>query len=511
MAEWSRGERSDGEWSNRHVLVAGARRTGASVVDVLLELGARVTIADADPAQLATLADRAAASTTDLASVPSGCDLVVTSPGFRPDSPLALAAREAGVEMIGEPELAWRLGQDPAVCPDGPPTWLAVTGTNGKTTTTGMLEAILLAAGLDAVACGNIGLPIVDALRAGHRVLAVELSSFQLEWSPSVAPFAGAVLNVADDHLDWHGSMAAYAAAKGRVLRGRVAIGGLDDERASTLLRGASGRRVGFTRGEPGPGELGIETTRGVRRLVDRAFDDAGGEDRRAVVLAEVADIAPPGPPGEANALAAAALARAHGVTAEAVAAGLRAYAPGAHRGAVVAESGGIRWVDDSKATNPHAAAASLAAHARVVWVAGGLLKGAAVDDLVLANAGRLAGAVVLGADRGRFLEALARHAPEVPVDDVGGGDDGAVNPGDPMLAAARSAATMARPGDVVLLAPAAASMDMFRDYAARGDAFAAAAQRVAGADGPAAEPGLDPDTAPEPGAVAEPAADPSS
>ncbi|MFC5062360.1 UDP-N-acetylmuramoyl-L-alanine--D-glutamate ligase [Actinomycetospora atypica] len=482
---------ADGEFTGRHVLVAGARRTGASVVDVLLEVGARVTVADADPAQLDTLADRKAAFSTDLTALPAGCDLVVTSPGFRPDSPLALAARAVGVEMIGEPELAWRLGHDPAVCPDGPPRWLAITGTNGKTTTTGMLEAILLAAGADAVACGNIGLPVVDALRAGHRVLAVELSSFQLEWSPSVAPFAGAVLNVADDHLDWHGSMAAYAQAKARVLRGGIAIGGLDDERAAALLRAAPGRRVGFTRGEPGPGEIGLVSSRGVGTIVDRAFDDSGAEDRHPAALATTGDIAPPGLPGEANALAAAALARAHGVPAAAVAAGLRAYAPGAHRGAVVAESGGVRWLDDSKATNPHAAAASLAAHSRVVWVAGGMLKGAEVDDLVLAHRGRFAGAVVLGLDRGRFLDALARHAPEVPVVDVGGGDDGRMDP-DAMTRAAAAASSLARPGDVVLLAPAAASMDMFRDYAARGDAFAAAAQRVAGVAGREADPSSD-------------------
>jgi UDP-N-acetylmuramoylalanine--D-glutamate ligase len=473
-------------WTGRHVLVAGARRTGASVVDVLLGLGARVTVADADPAQLASLEDRKTELTTDLASLPPGCDLVVTSPGFRPDSPLARAARAAGVEMIGEPELAWRLGDDPAVCPDGPPRWLAVTGTNGKTTTTGMLEAILLAAGDDAVACGNIGLPIVDALRAGHRVLAVELSSFQLEWSPSVAPYAGVVLNVADDHLDWHGSMAAYAAAKARVLRGGIAVAGLDDERAAGLLRAAPAPvHVGFTRGEPDPGQLGIRRDEGL--LLDRAFPDQG--DRRGTGLASLGDIAPAGPPGEANALAAAALARAHGVPAEAVAAGLRAYAPGAHRGAVVAESNGVRWLDDSKATNPHAAAASLAAHDRVVWVAGGILKGANVDDLVLAHHGRLAGVVVLGVDRAAFLDALARHAPEVPVVDVGGGDDGPMDP-DPMGRAAAAASSLARPGDVVLLAPAAASMDMFRDYAARGDAFAAAAQRVAGVPEPASDPG---------------------
>ncbi|PVZ08919.1 UDP-N-acetylmuramoyl-L-alanine--D-glutamate ligase [Actinomycetospora cinnamomea] len=472
-------------WHDRHVLVAGARRTGVSVVDVLLHLGATVTVADGDPAQLETLGDRPVARTRELTALPEGTDrpdLVVTSPGFRTDSPLALAAREAGVPMVGEPELAWWLGDDPAVCPDGPPRWLAVTGTNGKTTTTTMLEAILRAAGEDTVACGNIGLPVVDALRAGHRVLAVELSSFQLEWSPSVRPFAGAVLNLAEDHLDWHGSMAAYGAAKARVLRGEIAVAGLDDREAAALLIAAPApRHVGFTRGEPGPGELGIVDG----WLVDRAFGDS-------VALAAVTDVAPPGPPGEANALAAAALARAHGVAPEAVAAGLRTVAPGAHRGAVVAEAGGVRWVDDSKATNPHAAAASLAAHPRVVWVAGGLLKGADVADLVVAHRARLAGAVVLGRDRDRVAAALARHAPEVPVLDVGGGDDGAVDTAsDPdsadggMLRAARAAASLAHPGDTVLLAPAAASMDMFRDYAARGEAFAAAARAVAGGVGP--------------------------
>jgi UDP-N-acetylmuramoylalanine--D-glutamate ligase len=470
-------------WHDRHVLVAGARRTGVSVVDVLLHLGARVTVADGDQAQLELLGDRPVARTRELAALPEGADLVVTSPGFRTDSPLALAARAASVPMVGEPELAWWLGDDPAICPDGPPRWLAVTGTNGKTTTTTMLEAILRAAGEDTVACGNIGLPVVDALRAGHRVLAVELSSFQLEWSPSVRPFAGAVLNLAEDHLDWHGSMAAYGAAKARVLRGDVAVAGLDDREAAALLIAAPApRHVGFTRGEPGPGELGIVDG----HLVDRAFGAAEAEGQAAAVpLAPVADVAPPGPPGELNALAAAALARAHGVPPEAVGAGLRAVAPGAHRGAVVAEAGGVRWVDDSKATNPHAAAASLAAHPRVVWVAGGLLKGADVGELVVAHRDRLAGAVVLGRDRDRVHAALTRHAPEVPVLDVGGGDDEAVDTDDGMLRAARAAATLAHAGDTVLLAPAAASMDMFRDYAARGDAFAAAARVVAGGVGP--------------------------
>jgi UDP-N-acetylmuramoylalanine--D-glutamate ligase len=476
---------ADTRLTGAHVLVAGARRTGASVVDVLLEIGATVTVADADPAQLASLEDRKAAFTTDLAALPAGCDLVVTSPGFRPDSPLARAARDAGVEMIGEPELAWRLGQDPAVCPAGPPRWLAVTGTNGKTTTTGMLEAILLAAGEDAVACGNIGLPIVDALRAGHREHADELSSFQLEWSPSVAPYAGAVLNIADDHLDWHGSFAEYAAAKARVLNGRVAVVGLDDGPAAALLNTAEAPvRVGFRLGEPAPGELGVRDG----QLVDRAFADD-------LAMLPVESIPVPGPVGVLDALAAAALARSVEVPAAAITTAIAAFRVGRHRAEVVAVADGITYVDDSKATNPHAAEASVLAYPRVVWIAGGLLKGASLDAEVARIASRLVAAVLIGRDRQEVAEALSRHAPDVPVVQVVTGEDADMDAtavvfdadvtkvkhlgGDlgtaVMNAAVAAARGLAQPGDTILLAPAGASFDQFTGYAHRGDAFAAA------------------------------------
>jgi UDP-N-acetylmuramoylalanine--D-glutamate ligase len=369
-----------------------------------------------------------------------------------------VAAASAGIEVIGDVELAWRLC---AELPE-PPVWLAVTGTNGKTTTVAMLAEILKAAGLDAVACGNIGLPVLTAVATGHRVLAVELSSFQLYWAPSVRPAAGALLNIAEDHLDWHGDMAAYAAAKARILSGAVAIGGVEDPLVAKLLAAAPApRHVGVRLTEPGPGELGVAGG----ALVDRAF--ASGE-----ALAQVTDIRPTGPTGMFDALAAAALARAHGVPAAAVAAGLRAFEPAAHRAAAVAEIDGVRYVDDSKATNPHAAAASLAAHERVVWIAGGLLKGARVDDLVARAAYRLAGVVLIGRDAGVIAAALARHAPDVPTVRLPAGDDGGMST---MCAAVRAARAMARPGDVVLLAPAAASMDMFTDYKERGKAFAAA------------------------------------
>ncbi|MCE6993776.1 UDP-N-acetylmuramoyl-L-alanine--D-glutamate ligase [Saccharothrix sp. S26] len=438
--------------AGRHVLVAGAGVTGRSAAEALLAADAVVTVTDGSADRLAALEQLlpGVTLTPGLVTPPEGTDLVVTSPGWRPSSPLLAAASAAGIEVIGEVELAWRMGLELA----DPPTWLAVTGTNGKTTTVGMLESILRAAGIDAVACGNVGLPVVDALLAGRRVLAVELSSFQLHWSPSVRPFAGVLLNLAEDHLDWHGTFEAYASAKAGVLTGEVAVGGVDDPVVADLLAASpAAAHVGFTLGSPEEGQLGVHDG----QLVDRAF---GPSDE---VLLPVADVHPGGPPGVADALAAAALARAHGVSAAAVAQGLRDFTPGAHRAVLVATADGVSYVNDSKATNPHAAAASLRSHESVVWVAGGLLKGASVDELVRSEGHRLRGAVLIGADRSVIASALARHVPSVPVVVL---DEGS------MADAVREARSMAKPGDAVVLAPAAASMDMFTDYAHRGQAF---------------------------------------
>ncbi|CCH34151.1 UDP-N-acetylmuramoyl-L-alanine--D-glutamate ligase [Actinosynnema sp. NPDC047251] len=446
--------------AGRHVLVAGAGVTGRSAAEALLAAGASVLVTDGSADRLEALEPLlpGVALVPGLVAPPPEVELVVTSPGWRPDSPLLLAAEAAGVEVVGEVELAWRMGLELA----DPPAWLAVTGTNGKTTTVGMLESVLRAAGIDAVACGNVGLPVVDALLAGHRVLAVELSSFQLHWSPSVRPAAGVLLNLAEDHLDWHGSFEAYGAAKARVLTGEIAVAGADDPYVAGLLTGSTAPvHVGFTLGAPEEGQLGVLDG----DLVDRAF----GPD---TVLASVADVRPGGPSGIADALAAAALARAHGVSPEAVRQGLRDFRPGAHRAEFVAEADGVRYVNDSKATNPHAAGASLRSYDSVVWVAGGLLKGASVDDLVRAEAHRLRGAVLIGADREVIATALARYAPAVPV---------AVLDDATMSDAVRAARSMARAGDAVVLAPAAASMDMFSDYAHRGKAFAEAVVALTG------------------------------
>ncbi|MCA1710102.1 MAG: UDP-N-acetylmuramoyl-L-alanine--D-glutamate ligase [Actinobacteria bacterium] len=428
-------------------VVAGAGVSGAAAARVLRERGAEVTVVDARGGEDVLVTD----------TVPAGTSLVVTSPGWRPDSPLLLDAAAKGIEVYGEVELAWRV-RDPAV------PWLAVTGTNGKTTTVKMLESVLTAAGHRTVAAGNVGLPLLDAVTQPYDVLAVELSSFQLHWSSTVAPLAGALLNLAPDHLDWHGSMGEYGRAKAKVWARGISIANADDEPARTLLSRAPGRRVTFTLRTPRPGELGLVED----LLVDRAFPDVAGE---ATELASLADLTVTGGHNVANALAAAALARAYGVPAGAVRTGLQQFTADPHRNQLVAEAGGVRWVDDSKATNPHAAAASLAAYERVVWIAGGLLKGADVEDLVRNAAPHLAAVVLLGSDRRPIRDALSRHAPDVPVQEVSRLDTEAMSE---VVAAARR---LARPGDTVLLAPAAASMDCFRDYKERGDLFAALAR----------------------------------
>ncbi|MDX6215647.1 MAG: UDP-N-acetylmuramoylalanine--D-glutamate ligase [Frankiales bacterium] len=434
------------DWHGLPVTVAGAGVSGTAAARVLQDLGARVTVVDDSVTEL----DGFAVQRT----LPDELALVVTSPGFRPTVPMLVEAASRGVEVIGEVELAWRL-RKPSAAP-----WLALTGTNGKTTTVKMLEAMLTAAGHRAVAAGNVGLPLLEAVLDDYDVLAVELSSFQLHWSSTVRPHTGTILNLADDHTDWHGSFREYVLAKARIFDADVAIGNGDSQDVQVLLDGARGRRVSFTLRAPRPGEVGVVE----EFLVDRAFPDVPGE---ATELATLADIGVPGAHNVANALAAAAMARSFGVPATAVRDGLLAFVPEAHRNALVVETDGISWVDDSKATNPHAAAASLAAYPSVVWVAGGLLKGADVDDLVRDAAPRLRAVVLLGTDRAVLREALRRHAPDVPVVEVSRLDTEAMQE---VVAAARS---LARPGDTVLLAPAAASMDCFLDYKQRGDLFA--------------------------------------
>ncbi|WP_436756924.1 UDP-N-acetylmuramoyl-L-alanine--D-glutamate ligase [Streptosporangium sp. V21-05] len=462
------------------ICVAGLGVSGVAVARTMAGRGEKVVVLEGRDGERARAV---AAELTALgvevrfgepSAPPEGTSMVVTT-GWPPHHPLLAAASAAGIEVIGEVELAWRLR------PEGAAPWLALTGTNGKTTAVRMLTSMLLAAGHRALAVGNVGTPVVEAVTGPSDVLAVELSSFQLHRAPGIAPYAAAVLNVAPDHLDWHGSMEEYARVKGEIFaRAGTVVHNADDEWAARLAApyGSTGvaRSVGFTLGVPRPGQLGVVED----LLVDRAFVADPGSN--AEELASLADVRPFAPHNVANALAAAALARAYGVPAGAVRRGLLDFVPDPHRIAHVARVAEVDYVDDSKATNPHAAAASLAAYPSIVWVAGGQLKGADVGELVRRAAPRLRGAVLLGADRERIREALARHAGNVPVVEVAGQDTGVMD------RVVTEAARLAAPGDTVLLAPAGASLDMFAGYPARGEAFARAVHRLAeGHDGGAA------------------------
>ncbi len=473
------------DWSGVRVVVAGFGVSGFAAADNLLFLGADVVALDdssseekAEKAELLrTLGATVVLEPGASAALPDEVDLVVTSPGWKPSAPLLAQAVARGVPVWGEVELAWRLRDPGTAAP-----WLAVTGTNGKTTTVQMLQSILTAAGLRSVAVGNVGLPIVEAVMDPEPwdVLAVELSSFQLHYTRSMSAEAAVVLNLAEDHLDWYDDdpdgptgMEQYAADKARIYEQvqRACVYNLADPATEEMVVEAEvvegARAVGFTLGMPSPGCLGVVED----LLVDRAFIEERATS--AAELCTLDDLASTAPHFVANALAAAALARAHGVSQEAVRDGLRAFRPDGHRIALVAEADGVTWVDDSKATNPHAARSSLGAYESVVWVAGGLAKGARFDDLVLATRERLRGVVLLGRDRQVIADALSRHAPDVPVIDVGADETG-----DPMESVVDAAAGLARSGDTVLLAPGCASMDMFTSYAHRGDAFADAVRR---------------------------------
>ena len=479
--------------SGLRILVTGFGISGFAIADQTMQRGARVLVVDGTDAPeireraqiLEVLGVEFRLGTEHTRNLPEDreIDLVVTSPGWRPDQPLLLAAAAAGIPVWSEIELARRM--QPA---DGP-AWLGITGTNGKTTTVTMLESILQHAGLRAVACGNVGLPVIEAALdpEGFEVLALELSSFQLHWTEHLDCDAAVVLNVSADHLDWHGGAEPYVAAKGRIYQGvrTACVYSVADETTRRLVEEADvvegARAVGLTLGPPGLSELGVID--GV--LVDRAFHP---ERRNAAAeLATLEDLAHLGPQGAGphlvlDALAAAALARAHGVEAHAVRDGLRAYRMGGHRAQHLATVDGIDFVDDTKATNPAAAAASLRSAERVVWIAGGDTKGADLDPLIAAARDRLAGVVLLGTDAEPFAGALSRHAPDVPVRRIDPGDTGDVAGRSRLMEdAVQAARALARSGDVVLLAPAAASIDQFRDYAERGDLFAEAVTRLPG------------------------------
>jgi UDP-N-acetylmuramoylalanine--D-glutamate ligase len=451
------------QFADQRFLILGAGVTGSAVAHALKSRGGIATITDDNASEAIKPED------VDLANF----DAAVISPGWRQDHPLVKNVLASKLQILNEIDLAWQIRTE--LSPGQ--KWLALTGTNGKTTTVEMAAKILQTAGLKAVACGNVGDTVIEAVdrKDPYDYLVLELSSFQLHWAKQAEFVSAAILNIADDHLDWHGNFDAYADAKFSILdRAEVAVLNADDQEVVTRANRFTGRKVFFSLDTPAPGEIGVVE----ELLVDRAFVT---DPMEAAMMCELKDITPTVPHNVSNALAAAALARTVGVSHENIQKALQEFKPGRHRIETVFESDSVSWVNDSKATNPHAASASLMSHLSVVWIAGGLAKGADMNSLVTRCKGRIKAAILIGQDRQLIADALAEHAPKIPrifVDTPAGytrgGDSNSL-----MEAVVAEAAKLVAPGDAVLMAPACASMDQFISYADRGDRFAAAVRKV--------------------------------
>lgn len=436
------------------VLVVGLGVTGLSCARYFARLGQTVRIVDsrATPPALAALGSLREQLDLRLGSFdPAALDgvaEVVVSPGVSLDEPLLVEARGRGLSIAGDIELFARVAPAPVAC---------VTGSNGKSTVTSLLAELLAAGGLNVRAGGNLGTPALDLLEGeAPELYVLELSSFQLETTESLRPLVATVLNVSPDHIDRHGSLERYAAAKARIYRGaQVAVVNRDDPLSSTLAGGE--RRVSFgLDAPPGPADFGLLQVNGVEMLA-RGEQALIGSNRLALR----------GRHNLANALAALAMAEAAGVEPATAAPALAAFRGLAHRCEFVAEIGGVVWIDDSKGTNVGASVAAIAGMDRpVVLVAGGDGKGADFAPLAQAARGRVHAAVLIGRDAPLIERALAGICPVAHVGDMG--------------EAVAAAARLARPGDTVLLSPACSSTDMFTDYRERGRQFAAAVRELA-------------------------------
>lgn len=448
-------------FNGKRILILGAGITGNAVARSLIKRGATVSIADDN---LAAQSDHSVVDTNKV--VIDDFDSVVVSPGWRQDHPLLVGALNAGLTLLNEVDLAWQIRSE--IAPEQ--KWLGLTGTNGKTTTVEMVCAMLKSGGIRATACGNVGETVIEAVDRSdaYDVLVLELSSFQLHWSKQAEFVASAILNIADDHLDWHGSFDDYAKAKLTILeRASTAILNADDGEIVKRASHWQGRKVFYSLNTPAPGEIGLVE----ELLVDRAFVQDPNE---ASMFAELAEVRPTIPHNVSNTLAAAALARTIGVAHNDIRTAIKEFRPGPHRIETIYSADSINWVDDSKATNPHAATASLLSHESVIWIAGGLAKGAGMEELVERTAKRLKAVILIGTDRALIESALIKFCPNVPRVLIDGD-----SPDELMKKVVTAAQAFATGGDTVLLAPACASMDQFSSYADRGDRFAAAVREI--------------------------------
>ena len=441
---------------SQKIAVVGAGVTGKAILQFLDNRNIKADVYD----------DKAPGA---LREVSANYDLAIISPGWKLDHPIVLALQKSSKELIGEIDFSWRVQEE--IAPDQ--KWIGLTGTNGKTTTIQMVQSILEASSVSGVACGNVGEPVISVLGSGNHydILAIELSSFQLEWSNLPRFVACAILNIAPDHIDWHGSFDRYAFAKLRILdfSDQAIINAQDPE---TMVRSSSwrGSKAFYSLDTPQAGEIGLVDN----LLIDRAFT---GDPSQAVDFAELSDIKPTVPHNVSNAMAAAGLALAVGLTHDDVRHGLKNFTLDHHRLESVLEQDGVTWINDSKATNPHAASAALMSQLSAIWIAGGLAKGAAMDNLVKRCAGRIKSAILIGQDASVIATALSKYAPHIPY--IIMPFDG--NSQNLMRDVVLKAQELSSSGDTVLLAPACASMDQFRDYADRGETFANMVREVVG------------------------------
>jgi len=442
------------------LVIVGAGVTGKALHDFALSHGALVSMVD----------DRVDGA---LRSLPERCALAIISPGWRPDHPVIEEIRARGIPHLSEIDFAWEMKRQ--IAPEQ--RWIGLSGTNGKTTTIQMVENIMRSAGVAGVACGNVGRTVIESITPEIDMLAIELSSFQIDWSELPRFEAIALLNISPDHIDWHGSFDRYRDAKLKLIslskRSFINISDATLSRSWPELTTASNSDlIPFHLGSPASGEIGLVED----LIVDRALVD---DPMHAQVLVEVAVLPSSASHNVSNAMAAAALSKAIGIGADAITRGLATFVLDQHRLQVIGESKGVTWVDDSKATNPHAAMAAIFSFPSVIWIAGGLAKGASMDELVRATSSRVRAAILVGRDAPLIRAALEELNPSVKIVEVGATEGREV-----MREAVTFAKNLASRGDTVLLAPACASMDQFTSYKERGDLFQGAVKELVLSEG---------------------------
>jgi len=452
-------------YQGKKILVLGAGVTGLAAARALRTRGADIAFAD----DLATAVEDFPIAKPETYDVQSW-DFILVSPGWKQSHPVIQSALKAKIPLLNEIDLAWSYK-------DSNQKWIALTGTNGKTTTVEMAAAMLREAGVNAVACGNVGQTVIECVDSDEKysVLVLELSSFQIHWLREAKFEAVAILNIADDHVDWHNSFDEYARVKVSLTeRSDVAILNAEDFEVFNRTKSWSGRKIYYSLDTPAPGELGIVE----ELMIDRAFVS---NPQEASMIAEIIDVTPTVPHNVSNALAASALALSAGASHSAIRTALQKFTLGRHRIETIHEGEGITWIDDSKATNPHAAAASIMSALSVIWIAGGLAKGAKMDELVERAKARLKVAILIGQDRDLIKSELNKRAPQVEIIEIDtpSGFSKTDKSNQFMESIVRAALGRAVSGDTVLLAPACASMDQFNSYGDRGDRFAAAVKTV--------------------------------